>query len=165
MDIDIGPLKPDLPSMVFGLALFAVILLVLGRVLFPRLERTLADRHDAIEGRLDYSEELRTAARETYAEYRKVLNEAHHEAARIRQEAAEEGAALVAAARAEGLAEREALVTAGRATLSVDRELAELELRADVGMLAVELAGRVVGEPLGEFADRRDSVERFFAER
>ncbi|GAA1195372.1 F-type H+-transporting ATPase subunit b [Kitasatospora gansuensis] len=164
MKLDIGPLQPDLPAMLFGLALFAVITIVLGRVLFPRLERTLADRHDAIEGRLDYSEGLQAEAREIFAEYRRVLNEAHHEAARIRQGAAEEGAALVAAARAEGLAEREALVTAARATLAVDRELAELELRADVGMLAVELAGRVVGEPLGEFADRRDSVERFFAE-
>ncbi|MFJ9517591.1 hypothetical protein ACIRPK_04860 [Kitasatospora sp. NPDC101801] len=165
MDIDIGPLNPDKATLLFGLALFAVILLVLGKVLFPRLERTLAERHEATEGKLERAEDLRAEARETYAEYRRVLNEAHHEAARIRQEAAEEGAALVAAARAEGLAERESLVAAGRAALSVDRELAELELRADVGMLAVDLAGRVVGEPLGEFADRRDSVERFFAER
>jgi F-type H+-transporting ATPase subunit b len=165
MDIDIGPLKPDLPAMLFGLALFAVILVLLGRVLFPRLERTLADRHEAIEGRLDHSDRLRAEALEHYAEYRRVLSEAHHEGARIRQQAAEEGAALIAAARAEGLAERDALVAAARSALSVDSELAELELRADVGMLAVELAGRVVGEPLGEFADRRDSVDRFFAGR
>ncbi|MER5864375.1 F0F1 ATP synthase subunit B [Kitasatospora sp. NPDC002040] len=159
-----GPLEPSKIQTIVGLIAFALTFVVLGRVLLPRIERVLAERHEATEGRLEHAEELQAEARETYAEYRRVLNEAHHEAARIRQEAAEEGAALVAAARAEGLREREELLAAGRATLSVDRELAALELRADVGMLAVELAGRVVGEPLGEFADRQDSVERFFAE-
>lgn len=163
--MDIGPLQPDLPELVFGLAVFGLIVVMLGRVLLPRADRMLAERHELTEGRFERAQKLQAEAKKTRAEYRRVLNEAHHEAAKIRQEAAEEGAALVAAGRAEGLRERDELLAAGRSTLDIDRELASLELRADVGMLAVDLAGRVVGEPLGEFADRRDSVERFFAER
>ncbi|GAA0681806.1 F0F1 ATP synthase subunit B [Kitasatospora atroaurantiaca] len=162
---DLGPLDPNKVQLLIGLAAFFLAFGVLGRVVLPRVERVLAERHDATEGRLERAEQDRAEAERTLARYRRELLDAHHEAARIRQEAAEQGAALVAAARAEGQRERDELLAAARGRIAVDRALAEVELRENVGMLAVDLAGRVVGEPLTEFAARRGTVERFFAER
>ncbi|MGW4646533.1 F0F1 ATP synthase subunit B family protein [Kitasatospora sp. NPDC004289] len=162
--MDIGPLEPSKAQLLVGLLAFFLIFVTLGRLLLPRAERVLAERYEATEGKLEKAEALRAEAEQVYAEYRHVITEAHHEAARLRQQAAEEGAAAVAAARAEGQRERERLVGSARASIAMDADLAALELRVHVGVLAIDLAGRVVGEPLEGFSDRAGVVERFFAE-
>ncbi|MFC9326728.1 F0F1 ATP synthase subunit B [Kitasatospora sp. NPDC057015] len=160
-----GPLEPDPAELVIGLLCFFLIFGLLGRIILPRLERTLADRRYAIEGGVERAEADQAEALRTLAAYRRELADAHHEAARIRQAAAEEGAALLAAAREEGHRERAELVAAARARLSVDRELARVSLRAAIGPLSTDLAGRIVGEPLDAFAARHGSVERFLEGR
>ncbi|MFI6443733.1 hypothetical protein [Kitasatospora sp. NPDC050543] len=160
-----GPLEPDYPEMAVGLICFFLLFGVLGRIVLPRLERTLAARRDAIEGGAERAQTAQAEAERTLAEYRQELAAAHHEAARIRQEAAEQGAALLAAAREEGQRERAELLAAAHARLAVDQALAAVALQANVGELATELAGRIVGEPLDSFAAQRGTVERFFAER
>ena len=48
--------------------------------------------------------------------------------------------------------------------LSAGRETIIRELRSDIGQLAVDLAGRIVGESLADEARRRGTVERFLAD-
>lgn len=160
-----GPLEPNYAELAFGLVVFFLIFAMLAKVILPRAERILAERRDATEGRQERAEALRAEADATLAALRAEIGAAQHEAARIRQEATDEGAALIAAIRAGGQRERAELVTSARASIALDRELAEIELRAGLGELAVELAGRVVGEPLAAFAAERESVERFLAEQ
>ncbi|SDT77364.1 ATP synthase F0 subcomplex B subunit [Streptomyces sp. TLI_053] len=162
MDLELGPLKPEPAELVLGLAFFFLVLLTLGRVVLPRVERVLAERHDATEGRLERAAATVAEAERTLDEYRQELAAARHEAARIRQQAAEEGAAAVAAAREEGLRERDLLLAEADARLAVDRAFAEAALREDVGRLATELAGRVVGESVAAVSAERRTVERFF---
>ncbi|MGW6913136.1 F0F1 ATP synthase subunit B family protein [Kitasatospora sp. NPDC054939] len=162
---DIGPLKPDAVELIVGLTVFFLIFGILGRVLLPRVERVLAERRDATEGRIGRAEAVRAEAEQALADYRRELADAQREAARIRQEAAEEGAALIAAAREEGQRERERLVADAHARIAVDQALAAVSLRYDVGELALDLAERVVGEPLAAVAARRGTVDRFFDER
>ncbi|GGU87302.1 hypothetical protein GCM10010211_61940 [Streptomyces albospinus] len=70
---------------------------------------------------------------------------------------------LLVEIRAEGLREREALVVAAHEQLAAHRTLAEAELRDDVASLAIELAGRIVGERLEDVAETRKTVSRFSA--
>ncbi|GAA2829159.1 F0F1 ATP synthase subunit B [Kitasatospora paracochleata] len=160
-----GPLQPNPAELVLGLCLFFALFAVLGVVLLPRIERVLADRHDATEGGLARAEQTRAEAERTADELAERLAAARHEAAAVRQRATEEAAALLAAARAEGIRLRAELVAEAHARIAVDRALAEIELRAEVGALSVELASRVVGEPLADFAAERGTVERYFADR
>ncbi|MEV4616107.1 F0F1 ATP synthase subunit B [Kitasatospora sp. NPDC049258] len=160
-----GPLKPDPAELLIGLLVFFVTFALLGKVLLPRVERILAERRDATEGRQERAEQLRAEAEDTLAALRHEISTAQHEAARIRQEATEQGLALMAEIRAEGQRERAELVAAARAAIALDRELAEIELHAQVGDLAIELAGRVVGESLADLAEQRRTVERFLDSR
>jgi F-type H+-transporting ATPase subunit b len=65
---------------------------------------------------------------------------------------------------AQAEAERQRLVEAAHAQLDADRQQAINALRAEVGSLAVELAGRIVGESLEDEARQRRTVENFLAE-
>jgi F-type H+-transporting ATPase subunit b len=154
--------KPD--ELLLGLACFLAVFGVLAKLVLPRIVKVLAEREDAIEGGLARAYVTRDAADRVLAAYRKKLAEARREAVQLIQEAREQGARYLAESRTEGQRQREALVASAHAEIAEGRLRAEAELRQHVGALAVELAGRIVGEPLHELATDRVTVQRFFAE-
>jgi F-type H+-transporting ATPase subunit b len=159
-----GPLSPDPVELIIGSIAFLIVFGLLARVLFPRIQQTLQERTEKIEGGIEHAEELQREAERTLGQYRSQLAEARHEAARLREEAREEGARLIAEMREQGEAERRRLVEAAQAQIEADRAHAVQALRAEIGVLAVELASRVVGESLAEEARQRRIVDRFLAE-
>jgi F-type H+-transporting ATPase subunit b len=160
----LGPLAVTLPELIIGTVAFLIVFAVLYRVLFPRIQQTLKERTDAIEGGLERATETQKEADQTLAEYRAQLAEARHEASRLRQEAQEEGARILAELREQGQAEKDRLIASAQEQIEADRAQAIQALRTEVGALAVELAGRVVGESLDEGARQRRVVDRFLAE-
>lgn len=159
-----NPLIPGLPELIIGTVAFLIVFGVLAKVLLPRMQKTLAERTDAIEGGLQRAEEAQKEANEALAQYRAQLADARQEAARLREQAREEGAQIVAELREQGNAERQRLIDAAHAQIAADRAQALQSLRAEVGAIAVELASRVVGESLAEEARQRRTVDRFLAE-
>ena len=63
--------------------------------------------------------------------------------------------------RAEGQRQREEIVAAGHSQLEADRKAASSALRQDVGKLATELAGKLVGESLEDHARQSRVIDRF----
>lgn len=159
-----GPLSPDPVELIIGLVAFLIVFGVLARVLFPRIQKTLQERTDAIEGGLQRSEEAQREAQETLDQYRAQLAEARHEAARLRERAQEQGAQIIAEMREQASAEAQRLIDAAHTQIEADRAQALQSLRTEVGALAVELASRVVGESLTEEARQRRLVDRFLTE-
>jgi F-type H+-transporting ATPase subunit b len=160
----LGPLAVSLPELIIGTIAFLIVFAVLYRVLFPRIQQTLKERTEAIEGGLEKATETQKEAEETLEQYRQQLAEARHEASRLRQDAQEQGAQIIAEMRAQGEAERERLVAAAHEQIDADRAQALQALRAEIGTLAVKLASRVVGESLAEEARQGRVVDRFLAE-
>jgi len=160
----LGPLSPDLSELIIGTISFLIVFAVLYRVLFPRIQQTLTERTDQIEGGLKRAEDAQTEAQQTLEQYQAQLADARHEASRLRQDAQEEGARIVAELRAQGEAERQRLVAAAHDQIEADRAQAIQALRAEMGSLSVELASRVVGEALDEDARQRRVVDRFLEE-
>jgi F-type H+-transporting ATPase subunit b len=156
-----NPLVPDLTELIIGAITFGIIFFALWKVLIPRLSKTLEERTDKIEGGLQRAEETQAEADRTLAAYREQLAEARHEAARLREEAREQGAQIIAEMREQASAEGRRLIDAAHAQIDADRQQALQSLKTEVGALAVELAGRVVGESLTDEARQRRIVERF----
>jgi F-type H+-transporting ATPase subunit b len=159
-----NPLVPDLTELIVGAITFGIIFFVLWKILLPRLSTTLEERTDKIEGGLQRAEETQAEADRTLAAYREQLAEARHEAARLREEAREQGAQIIAEMREQASAEGRRLIDAAHAQIDADRQQALQSLKTEVGALAVELAGRVVGESLTDEARQRRIVERFLDE-
>ncbi|MEU8583491.1 F0F1 ATP synthase subunit B [Streptomyces sp. L500] len=162
--LDVGPLKPDLAPLVLGLVLFFLVFAVMAKAILPRINKVLVEREQATDGRMDEAEETRAEAARVHAEYQELLAEARHEAARLRQESLEQGNAIIAELRAEGQRQREEIISAGHAVIDAERAVAEAELREQVGALATELAGRIVGEPMADYARQSGVVDRYLDE-
>jgi F-type H+-transporting ATPase subunit b len=156
-----NPLLPDAAELIFGTVAFLVVLFVLGKMLIPRIQQTLAERTDAIEGGLKRAEEAQDEAQKVLEQYKEQLAEARHEAARFREEAREQGAQIIAEMREQAQTEAQRLIDQAHTQIDADRQQAFTRLRTEIGELAVDLAGRIVGESLEDEARRRGTVDRF----
>ncbi|MEV6790722.1 F0F1 ATP synthase subunit B [Streptomyces sp. NPDC051320] len=156
-----NPLIPATAELIVGLLCFFIVFGFLGKKLLPNIQKTLNERQDAIEGGLERAAEAQAEATQTLEQYKAQLAEARHEAARLRQDATEQGAAIIEEMRAEGQRQREEIVAAGHAQIETDRKATAAALRQDVGKLATELAGKLVGESLEDHARQSRTVDRF----
>jgi F-type H+-transporting ATPase subunit b len=159
-----NPLIPHPPELIIGTIAFLIVFFLLARVLMPRISKTLEERTDAIEGGLKRADDAQAEANAVLGQYRAQLADARHEAARLREAAKEEAAQIVAQGRADGAAEKQRLIDSAAAQIQADRQQALTALRAEVGSLAVELAGKIVGESLADEARQSRMVDRFLDE-
>ncbi|MDT0475021.1 F0F1 ATP synthase subunit B [Streptomyces sp. DSM 41014] len=159
-----SPLVPPIPELVIGLIAFVIVFGFLAWKLLPNINKVLEQRREAIEGGIEKAEAAQTEAQSVLEQYKAQLAEARHEAARLRQEAQEQGATLIAEMRAEGQRQREEIVAAGHTQIAADRKAAASALRQDVGKLATELAGKLVGESLEDHARQSRVIDRFLDE-
>jgi F-type H+-transporting ATPase subunit b len=159
-----NPLIPELPELIIGAIAFLIVFGTLAKVLMPRIQKTLAERTDAIEGGLDRAEKAQAEAARTLEQYRAQLAEARHEASRLREEAKQQGAAIIAEMREQAQAEARRVTEAAQAQLQADRQQAIAHLRTEVGAMSVDLASKIVGESLADEARQRRLVDRFLDE-
>jgi F-type H+-transporting ATPase subunit b len=143
---------------------FVIIVIVLARTLVPRINQALAERQEMIRRSYSDAEEAKARLDTAEAEYRELIAGARADAARQREEAREEGAQILADLRAQAQVESERIRQAAQQQLEAERSRTVEALRAEVGALAVELAGRVVGESLTDDARQRRVVERFLSD-
>jgi F-type H+-transporting ATPase subunit b len=159
-----SPLWPTAAELVLGIVCFAVVFGVLGRLLLPRLMKTLEEREDAIQGGINRADEAQAEAQAVLQQYREQLDDAKHEAARMREEAREQGAQIIAEMRERAEAEARRITEAAQAQIEAERQQALHSLRTEVGALATELAGRIVGESLSDHVRQSRMVDRFLAD-
>ena len=146
----------------------AVCLLIIGWVflkkVMPTFTRILDERTEKIQGGLALAENAREEAAIALAEKNRMMADARSEAARLRTDARAEGEEILAAARARATEEAARLVDGAQRQIAAERSQAALALRVEVGALATELAGRIVGEALADEARQSRVVERFLDE-
>lgn len=159
-----NPLIPPIPELVIGLIAFVIVFGFLAKKLLPNINKVLDERREAIEGGIEKAEAAQTEAQSVLEQYKAQLAEARHEAARLRQDALEQGTALKEDLRAEGQRQREEIIAAGHAQIAADRKAASSALRQDVGKLATDLAGKLVGESLEDHARQSRTIDRFLSE-
>jgi F-type H+-transporting ATPase subunit b len=163
--IDFGPLLPEHPEELYvGFVLFVIIFVVILKFVVPVFERTYAERTAEITGGIEKAEAAQVEAAKALATYQAQLADARGEAARIREEAKAEAATTAAEIRARAQADADRIVATAKAQLEAERSQVVHQLRGEIGGLATELAGRIVGESLTDAELARRTVERFLAD-
>ncbi len=158
------PIIPHPGEIIVGFIAFAILYWVVQKKVVPRFEEVFRARAEAIEGGIERAERAQAEAEAALEQYRQQLAEARHEAARLREDAREQGAAIVAEMRSQAQAESARILRAAHDQIEADRQAAVMQLRNEVGRLATDLAGRIVGESLEDEARQRRTVDRFLAE-
>ena len=156
-----NPLIPPVGEIIVGIIAFAILYFVLAKFVFPQMEKTFVARREAIEGGIERAEAMQAEAKAALDQYRAQLAEARNEAAQIRDAARAEGQQILEELRTQAQEESARIVARGEEQLAANRQQVVNQLRGQIGQLAVDLAGRVVGESLADDARRSGTVDRF----
>lgn len=149
-----SPVAPHVNELIWSAVFFFVLLFILYRVAWPKMQAALAARQQAIAGSIDAADATKAEADGVLAEYRAKLADAQAESQRIIDEGRRTGEKVVADARARADVEAQALLTRAQADIAAERDRAISALRAELAGLSIELASRVVGKSLDTPAQR-----------
>jgi F-type H+-transporting ATPase subunit b len=159
-----SPLVPAAYDIFWSAICFVIILVVLWKVAIPKLTAMLDERAAAIEGNIAKADEAQKQAEAALEEYTRQLAEARTEAGEIREAAREDGKKIVAEAKETATSEATRISAAAHTQIEAERQSAFVSLRNEVGTLAIDLAGGVVGESLTDDARASAVVDRFLAD-
>jgi len=159
-----SPLIPAMYDIVWSLVCFVVILFIFWRVVLPRMQKLLDERAAAIEGNIAKADEAQRQAEAALEEYTAQLSEARKEAGEIREAAREDGKKIVAEAKDAASAESARITAQAHTQIEAERQTALVSLRSEVGTLALDLAGGVIGEKLNDDKTAQGVVDRFLAD-
>ncbi|MEX0743101.1 MAG: F0F1 ATP synthase subunit B [Actinomycetota bacterium] len=152
---DAADLYPHWEELVVGALAFGILFFFMWKWVIPRVNLLLEQRREKIQSDLEKAEEARRAAEAELADYRAQLASAREEANSIIEEGRRRADQLRAELQAKAEQESQALVGRAQEEIRAERDRVFQELRAQVAQLAVELAGRVVGESLDAKAHQR----------
>lgn len=150
-----SPILPAKNEIIWGALSFALLLVALWKFGIPAATSMMDARTDRIRNDLEGADRARADAETVLADYQRQLADSRNEATRIieeaRQQADQVRRDLIARAETEAaeLRQRNAEQIAGERDRVMD------EVRAQVGVLAIELAERVVGASLDREANTR----------
>jgi F-type H+-transporting ATPase subunit b len=159
-----NPLIPEWPDIIGALLCFLIILFFFWKLVLPRMKKLLDERAEAIEGNIEKADEAQRKAEALLEEYTAQLAEARAEAGKIRETARADGQKIVAEAREAAATEAARVTAQAQAQLEAERQTALVQLRSEVGSLAIDLASTVVREALDEDKRAQAIVDRFLAD-
>lgn len=163
-DKEVNPIIPANYDVLWSAVIFLVIVGVFMRVFLPKLQRVLDERAELIEGGIMKAERAQAEAAAALEEYTAQLTEARAEAARIREDARAEASEILAETRDRATQDANRIVETAQKQIEAERQQAIVSLRADVGVLATDLASRIVGEALADDARQQRVIDSFLDE-
>lgn len=159
-----NPLLPAMYDIGWSALVWLLVGFVVWRVALPRITRLLDERAAAIEGNIEKADAAQKEAEAALEEYNKQLADARREAGEIREAAHEDSKRILAEAKANAVAEADRIAAAAKTQIEAERQAAFVSLRGEVGGIALDLAGNVIGETLSDDAKAQSVVDRFLAE-
>ena len=159
-----NPLLPSSYDLLWSSVVFVILLAFFWFKVLPNFKKTLDQRAEAIEGRLEAAEKAQAEAAAKTPNIEAAQAEARAEAAKIRDEARSEGAAILAELKEQAASEAARLTATAKAQIEAERQAALISLRAEVGSLAIDLASSVVGASLKNDKVAAGVVDQFLAD-
>ncbi len=142
---------------------FAILVFVLGKLVYPALTKAIDDRRAAIEAGLQEAKESQAALEQAEAKVAEMLEAARKDADDILARTQQEAASVVADAESKAKTRAEQIVADAHASLSVEVTKAREQLKKDTIELVAMATERIIGEKLD---DRKDAnlVQKALAE-
>lgn len=139
---------PQPGSIIWTMAVFAVVLFVLWKFAWGPILKGLQAREDGIKKDIDDAKKARLDAQELLEKYQKQLDETRKETQRLISEANGRAEALFAEKVREVNTETDTLREKAKNEIELARQKAVLVLRQEVIEIAIIAAGKVIGQAL-----------------
>jgi F-type H+-transporting ATPase subunit b len=139
-----SPILPALNEMVWGAISFIIIFVLLGKLAYPAIKKSMDERTNKIRESLDDAERTKSEAQTILEDYQRQLNDARNESNRIIEEARQTADQLRQDLTQRAEAEVAELRRRAQEDIQSAQQRAVADLRSQVSTLAIELAEKVV---------------------
>jgi F-type H+-transporting ATPase subunit b len=150
-----NPILPATNELIWGSLAFLILFVLLWRLVFPRIEEALKNRTEKIQGDLERAERDRDEAARLLADYRSQLAAAREESARIVETARKNAEQVRKDLIAKAQEDANRVVERAQEEIQAERGRAIAQIRGETASLALDLAGRLIGESLNDERHRR----------
>jgi F-type H+-transporting ATPase subunit b len=140
--------SPNLGLMIWTLLVFLIVMYVLSKVAFPKIQEALDKRANAIRDSIESAEKTRQEADQILEEYRARLREAREQADDIVARARKAAESTTAQATQEGREKREELLAAARRDIEAETRRSLERIRKEVADLTVLTTEKVTRKSL-----------------
>lgn len=145
---------PAVEELIWGFIVFGIVLLVLNKILFPKIRQGIEAREQKIQGDLEAAEESKASAQRELEEYRAQLADARSEANRIIEEARQQADQVRKDIEARARKDAEDIVARAQDTINAERTRTIQELQGTIAAISIDLAEKVVGRSLDDRTQR-----------
>lgn len=156
-------LLPKPAEFIPALIAFLAIWLILAKLAWPMIIKTLDAREEKITSDLKAAEDAKLQAEESAREGKEAIEAANREAADIiaaaKREAEEERSKIIAEAQASAVA----LIAKAHDAIDSERQKAMVELSGQVVDLSVEIASKIIGDALDD-REQHELAEKYLME-
>ncbi len=157
--VDFSVLKPDPGLLFWTLLIFLLVWFVLGRFAFRPIQDALKTRENDIQESIDEAKRVQAEMSQLKADNQKLLAEAREEGMRIKRDAEATANRLISEAKEEAKAQQQKIAADAKRDIENMRKAAMVDLKQQVGTIAIDIAEKVLRKELGNDAGQQQYVK------
>lgn len=156
---DFSVIKPDFGLIFWTSIIFLLFWGMIGKYAFGPIARALKSREDDIQRALDEAKSAKEEMAGLKTENEKLLQEAREERAMLMKEAKEIKNQIISEAKMKAKDDASKIVEAAKAEIEHQKKTALVEVKNQVGLIALEMAEKVIRKELKGNAEQESYVK------
>lgn len=143
---------------------FLIVFFILKKFAWKPILNALKEREDSIESALHSADEARKQMEQLHADNEKIIAQAKLERDKIIKEASELKTSIVNDAKNQAANEADKIIENARNVISNEKNAALKEIKAQVAVLSVQIAEKLLQEKLADSEENKELIDKFLAE-
>ncbi len=161
---DFSVIRPDFGLLFWTTIIFLFVWFVIGRFAFKPIAQALKDRESSIGDSLKMAESARAEMATLKAENDVILNQAREQSANIIREAKATSDSIIESAKTKAKGEAQKIVDSAMREIENQKNAAINEVKNQAGLMALDIAGKVLRKELAGNADQVSFVNTLVKE-
>lgn len=157
--IDFNPIVPEFGTLFWTLIAFIIVWVGIGRFAFKPIQNALKKREDDIQYSIDEAKRVRAEMETLKADNQKLLIEAREESMRIKRDAEAAATKILAEAKEDAKAAQQKIASDAKRDIENMRKAAMIDLKQEVGIIAVDIAEKILRKELANDANQQAFVK------
>jgi F-type H+-transporting ATPase subunit b len=161
---DFSPIKPDFGLLFWSVVFFLIFWFGIGKFAFKAIANALKQRAQDIQDSLDQAKNARVEMSQLVAENEKLLAQAREERSEILKQAKEAKDQIIAEAKVQASKEAQQIINNAKEAIENLKNESIVEVKNQAGLLALELAEKVMRKELTSSESHKSYVETLLQE-
>lgn len=162
--ISFNPFMPSPGLALWGLIIFLIFWLIMGKVAFKPIAEALSKRENDIQDAIDQAKKAREEMANMKAENEKLLAQAREERSKILQEAKDIKIQMISEAKEKAKEEASKVINNAMHDIDNQKKIAIEHVKNELGNIALEIAEKVIKKELKNNADHQVFVNTLVKE-